>query len=165
MTVDRRTLVLLRHAKAEPHGDGDDAARELARKGRGQAGRVGRQLRDRLGVVDVALVSAAVRARQTFELLDLAAARTVVCEPLYQATPGEVLELLRDLPAQAGTVLVVGHEPTISGLAAILDGADDDLAQQVRLGVSTATACVLTTEVAWRDVEPGRARLRCLLRP
>lgn len=163
--VSGRTLVLLRHAKAEPHGEQDDAERELAPKGRKQAPKAGRLLREHVGPLDVALVSAATRTRQTYELLGVNAAQVTVSEPLYQATPGELIELVRALPAAARTVLVVGHEPTVSSTAAILDGARGPVAQEVRLGISTATACVLRTGVAWADLEPGAAELVELLRP
>src|ERR671920_1227598 len=100
-TVGRR-LVLLRHAKAEPGGDGvGDAERPLALKGRTQASRVGTALRAAGLQPDLALVSSALRTRQTWELarahLDHADVRTQVRDELYEASVGDVLDLLRDL--------------------------------------------------------------------
>lgn len=162
-----RTLILLRHAKAE-HGGGTDHARELAPKGRRQASALGPMLRDTIGRVDLALVSSAARTRQTAEILAGGMDITWSDErdELYDAGRGDVLEILRDVPASTRTVLVVGHEPTISQLARYLhDDPSDRLGADVRLGVSTSTACVLDVPVSWKKLDEGACHLRALVRP
>src|SRR5690625_6692090 len=63
------TLVLLRHAKAEPHGSGGaDFDRPLSLRGRHQAGGLGGLLTAHDAVPQVVLCSAAVRAAQTWQL-------------------------------------------------------------------------------------------------
>ena len=62
--------------------------------------------------------------------------------------------------ADARTVVVVGHEPTISVLAHILHDTDDDLASQISFGVPTATAVIIDVPGAWADLEPKSARIR-----
>lgn len=160
------TLVLLRHAKAEPEGDLGDAMRALAAKGRRQAAALGPQLAEAAGAVDLALVSSALRTTETLKLV--AAGLTVreqsVVEDLYQGGPRVVLGLLQAVAEAARTVLVVGHEPTISGLAYLLHDTRDDLARQVSLGVPTATACVLTVPGRWRELERSTAHLDRLVR-
>ena len=161
------TLVLLRHAKAE-HTTSTDKKRELAPKGRRQAAELGPLLRDALGRVDLALISSATRTRQTAELLTQGMDITWSDEhdELYDAGRGDVLALLRAVPESTRNVLVVGHEPTVSQLARYLhDEPGDRLGADVRLGVSTATACVLDVPVALKKIDEGRCHLRALIRP
>lgn len=160
------TLVLLRHAKAEPEGGLGDLMRPLAGKGRKQAAALGPQLAEEVGAVDLALVSTALRTSETVKLVSGGVSvrdqRSV--EDLYQGGPRQVLGLLQELDDALGTVMVVGHEPTISGLAYLLHDTRDDLAQQVSLGVPTATACILHVPTSWQELERSTAHLTRLIR-
>lgn len=161
-----RTLTLLRHAKAHSSAR-TDKLRPLSDKGRRQAGALGPLMRDALGEVDLALVSGALRTQQTAEYLgaQFEIGRLVVTDALYDAHLTDLLELVWEAPEEARSILVVGHEPTISQTARYLhDAPDDALGLDVRLGVSTATACVLDAP-AWAEVDQGRCHLRELLRP
>ncbi|MFC7406913.1 SixA phosphatase family protein [Georgenia alba] len=161
-----RTLVLLRHAKAEPAGDSGDVRRPLTARGRRQAAAVGPQLAA-LGGVDLALVSSALRTTETYELLahHLSVHSHEVRDELYQAGPGDLLELLREVDGDVRSVLVVGHEPTMSGTAFVLHDTRDDLASQVSLGIPTATACVLDVPHPWAQLDRSGAHLRQIVRP
>ncbi|WP_052436422.1 histidine phosphatase family protein [Georgenia sp. SUBG003] len=162
-----RTLVLLRHAKAEPEGDLGDARRPLATKGRKQATALGPRLAEAVGAVDVALVSSALRTTETYRLVSqqLRVREDTISDELYEAGPRQVLAMLQALDAGTSTVLVVGHEPTMSHLAHLLHDAQDDLARQVSLGIPTAAACVLEVPTAWADLDRSTAHLHQLLRP
>jgi phosphohistidine phosphatase len=111
-------LLLLRHGDAED-GDGDDSARRLTAKGERQAEAAGRALAA-LGVeLDACLASTRVRAMETARL---------ACRPL--GVEPEQCEELRGGPfdgpglaAGRGAVLLVGHEPDLSGEVARLTGA------------------------------------------
>lgn len=161
------TVVLLRHAKAEPEGDLGDRLRPLAARGRSQSTALGKDLRGAVGEVDLALVSAALRTTETFKLLaqGLPVARHEVRDDLYEAGPRTVLEILRRVPAGTGTVLVVGHEPTMSGLAHLLHDTADDLGREVSLGIPTASACLLDVPVPWAELDRDAAHLTGVLRP
>lgn len=158
-----RRLVLLRHAKAEAYAESDEA-RPLALRGRRQAVGVGAALAEVGLVPDLALVSAAVRTRQTWELL----ASRLPGEPevritrdLYDAGTRGVLALVHEVPDDVATLLVVGHEPVMSSLAAYLAGPESDraLLQSVQLGVGTATRCVLEVPGGWAALGRAGARL------
>ncbi|MGC5617104.1 SixA phosphatase family protein [Georgenia sp. Z1491] len=163
-----RTLVLLRHAKAAQIGRAGDASRELSGRGERQARALGPLLADQVGAIDVALVSTAARAASTATLLAQGAEvreRRDVPE-IYQYAARGLLDLVRDTDGDPGVLLVVGHEPTISSLAAFLhDERNDSLALQVSLGVPTATACVLDVPGPWAELDGGSAHLRALVRP
>ena len=163
-----RVLVLLRHAKAEPENGLGDADRPLASRGRRQATDLGPLLAREVGAPDVALVSSALRTTETYKLL--AAGLPGAPEPdvrpeLYTAGPRGVLEVLAELPDSVRSVLVVGHEPTMSSLGHLLDGERSTVAETVAFGMSTASAAVLEVPVAWDRLDRSTARLVRLLRP
>lgn len=168
MTGTSRTLVLFRHAKAEPEGDLGDSQRPLSGAGRRQAGEMGGQLAAEIGGFDAVLVSSALRTTETAKILasgipDLPAPD--VRTELYGAGPRQVLELLAELPPEARRVLVVGHEPTMSSLATVLAGTKDPLTAQVSFGIGTANAVVLDVPVPWHELGRATARLRTVLEP
>ncbi len=173
VTSDRtRRLVLLRHAKAEPRGESlGDEVRPLALEGRRQSARVGRLLLDAGFVPELALVSSSVRTRQTWELLcgafGDAEPEVVLDDALYLGGVEELLDLVRGTDERVRSVLVVGHEPTISSAAATLAGPDSDTGAvaRVRAGVPTATWAVLELEEHWDALGPGGARLRAVVDP
>jgi len=115
-----RRLILLRHAKAE--GDapsGDDFDRALAPRGQREARAVAAKMAA-LGLhPDVALVSPALRTRQTFEAVDeaLPGAQAHFDRSLYNADAGALRQLAQEAGEDAGTVLVVGHNPGVQELA------------------------------------------------
>lgn len=166
-----RRLVLLRHAKAEDAGRDVDELRPLALAGRRQALRVGTALAARDLIPEVVLCSSAVRARQTWELLrgglgDVAP-EVLVLDALYEAGVAGVLGQVRQVDERVRTVLVVGHEPTISTVAVVLagDGSDETSTAQVDLGVSTGTYVVLELAGTWAELDRGTAQLTEVVRP
>ena len=107
-------LVLWRHADAE---DGeDDAARRLTPKGRKQAARMAEWLDKRLPKSARLLVSPAVRAQQTAE--PLAREKQTCAEVMSGAQPSAVLKAA-GWPDGKGTVVIVGHQPTLGAAAAL----------------------------------------------
>jgi phosphohistidine phosphatase len=108
-------LILWRHADAE---DGmDDAERKLTAKGVKQASRIAKWLHKRLPADAAVLASPARRAQQTARALTRDF-RTVK-EIGTAATPQMVLAAA-GWPDAAGTVVVVGHQPTLGEVAALL---------------------------------------------
>ncbi|MEP7763246.1 histidine phosphatase family protein [Sanguibacter sp. 25GB23B1] len=166
-----RRLVLLRHAKAEPGGRVSDELRPLALPGRKQALRVGTALAG-LGLVpERVLCSDAVRTRQTWDLLrpglgDVSPDVTVTGE-IYSAGVEDIVRLVRESEEPVRTLLVVGHEPVMSAVAARLAGPGSDSAglAQVRVGVQTATYVVLEAQLPWADWAAETAVLTHLGRP
>lgn len=166
-----RTLVLLRHAKAERANGIDDELRPLAMQGRKQATRLGRDLLAEELVPEVVLCSSALRTRQTWELArpGLRDAEPVVefLDALYLAVAPEILATVRGVDARVRTILVVAHEPSVSALAGLLADKSSDGAAlaQVRAGVPTATYSVLHGTESWSDWGKRSARLAGVFRP
>lgn len=158
---DNRTLVVVRHAKAEADGP-TDFERRLSESGHADAAVVGAWLAERGVVPDHALVSAAVRTIQTWD--DIADAAGWDLEPdldesLYAAGPESALDLVRSVPDDVRTLVVIGHNPTIASLAQLLDDGEGDVdaGNQLALGYPTAATTVLSYDGDWEDLADASA--------
>ena len=148
-----RTLLLMRHATAE-HGHGADYERRLTDLGREQAEAVGRLLSRRGYVPDHVICSAAKRTVQTLDgvlgAMELESPPEVdYSEAAYSAGVDTLLELVNGVDAQARTVLVVAHNPTVAQLAAGFVGGD------ALVSYSPATVAAVDLEVEWLYAAPG----------
>ena len=120
-----KTLILLRHGKSDWSGDEPDHLRPLAPRGRRQVPEAGRWLADNVGVIDLAVVSPAERTRETWQL---AAAQLEAPPPIreddrvYAGSAHSLLGVVRELPAEVATVVLVGHNPGVEDLVAGLTG-------------------------------------------
>ena len=112
-------LILMRHAEAEGRHPGGDAERPLSARGREEAAIMGRTLARRGWRPDVALVSSAVRTRQTWELVQDAFGDVEVrIEPDLYNAPAEMLRvLIQEAAEHAGCLLVLAHNPGVPVLA------------------------------------------------
>ncbi|WP_296605608.1 histidine phosphatase family protein [Nocardioides sp.] len=158
-----RLLALLRHAKAEQHGP-TDFDRPLAERGHQDAAVVGSWLVTEGFEADHALVSAAVRTRETWASLAAAAGWDLDAEVdrgLYAAGPDTALDLVREVDDDVRRLLVIGHNPTIAVLAQLLDDGDGDpdLAEEMMSGYPTGAVAVFEVDGSWADLEEGGARL------
>jgi len=153
----------MRHAKAEQGGP-SDFERPLAGRGVSDAGAAGAWLAS-LGVSpDYALVSAALRTRETWEAVASGASWTlsaVLDEGLYAAGPETALDLLRALDPAVESVVMVGHNPTMAYLASLLDDGtgDTDAGNALATGFPTSALAVFAYDGPWSDLDPASARL------
>jgi phosphohistidine phosphatase len=168
-------LVLLRHAKSA-WPDVPDHQRPLAGRGRRDAPAVGRWLLRTGHVPSQVMCSTARRARQTWEL---AQAEIDVLVPVsfedgvYQAAAAGLLDLVRQVPPVAETLLVVGHDPGLPDLALMLargsgDGPGEQTDPLRRMKVKFPTAAVAVLEFAgptWSRLGPAQARLTDFVSP
>jgi phosphohistidine phosphatase len=159
-----RTLILLRHAKSA-WPDVPDHDRPLAPRGQRDAPAIGRWLRDGAPPPDQVLCSSARRTRETWELVreQLGIDPPVSFdERVYGATPGTLLDLVRRTEAARRTLLVIGHNPTMSELALMLPAeneADDATVERMRRKFPTAAVAVVTFTGSWQQLRPGAGRL------
>jgi phosphohistidine phosphatase len=169
-----RTLVLLRHAKSA-WPDVPDHERPLGRRGQRDAPVMGRWLRTAGYLPDQVLCSTARRARDTWQLAQTTLAATTPVSfdrGLYQASAGQLLDLIRRVPSAARTLLVVGHDPALPDLALALAaaarparaGGGSDAASlagydRMRVKFPTAAIAVFECSRTWDQLAPGSARL------
>jgi len=159
-----RRLVLIRHAKAEQSGN-TDAERALSGIGHDDAASGGAWLASSGFVPDHALVSSARRAQETWEALSSPHGwelRADVSDLLYSAEPETVLDLLREVPEQARSVVVVGHNPTMAYVATMVDDGSGDEAATTELttrGFPTCSLAVFEYDGDWAALDVTSARL------
>lgn len=163
MQSQPRRLLVVRHAKAEQEGP-SDVERALAAQGHRDAAAAGRWCAERGLVADHAWVSAARRTQETWEDLAAAADWNVegsVDPGLYAAGVDTAVDLLRTTPADATTVVVVGHNPTMSTLAQLLDDGEGDPAaeEDMASGYPTSGLALFEYDGAWADLSLTSARL------
>lgn len=154
-TSPMRELILLRHAHAEaPIAGMDDRQRPLSATGLAEARAAGEWLRAHGLRPDRVLCSPATRTRQTLQALgDLGCTDLREEEAIYAASPG-VLIALADAHADARRLLLVGHNPGLEQLAALLhSGQSGDYRGMPPAGIAVLT---FPLEAA---IEPGTARL------
>ncbi len=158
-----RRLFLFRHGKSDWDAPFErDHDRPLSLRGERDAQNMGMLLAlSGTRLPGLVICSTALRARATLDLALRAgdwAPDVRFSDALYQATVAQVLEFIRDLPDQHDRIMLVGHEPTWSGLVHALTGG--------RVRMPTAGMARLDLEAdGWRDVEEGRGELVWLLQP
>ena len=121
-----KTLLVLRHGKSSWKDSGlADHDRPLNVRGRNDAPRLGRLLRDGGMVPDLIVSSTAIRARVTAKLVAKQAGyRGTVkhSRKLYLADAPEIIRVLGKVGGKASRLLVVGHNPGLEKLVAGLTG-------------------------------------------
>jgi phosphohistidine phosphatase len=160
-TLVVKTLVVMRHAKAEQSGP-SDFDRQLTDRGALDATEAGEWLAKRGVEPDHALVSAAVRTQQTWESVNDGGGwdlEGTLEEVLYEAGTESALDLIRETDPAVRTLVVIGHNPTMASLAALLDDGegDDDASTEVTLGFPTSAMAVFAFDGDWRDLDEASA--------
>ena len=162
--AEDRTLVLVRHAKAEQGGYDADHERELTERGHRDARAAGRWLCEQGIGVDEVFCSTATRAVQTCEGIWSAGCSEADIRQdhrIYDASADRLLEAVREADSDANVVMIVGHAPGIPALASILaEGNGSDRAHEaMSQGFPTAGVAVLRFSGHWGDLTAGVARL------
>ena len=151
-----KTLYLLRHAKSSWSFDElSDQERPLNDRGRDDAPVMGKALAKRHICPDVIVSSPAVRAMSTAVLV----AREmqyphdkIVVEPgIYGADVNDLFAIIKGLPDGAGTVLLVGHNPTITETANALSPSS------LNEMPTAAVVCLRFTCEHWAEVNKANA--------
>ena len=145
-----KTLLVLRHAKSSWIDPAlDDHERPLSKRGRRDGPRMGELVREYGLIPDLVIGSDAVRARLTAEAVAEAAryaGQILLDRRLYMASPADIRALLRTVPDKAETVMIVGHNPGLEELAALLTGERQDLP-------TAALVQIVLSIDQWRDLK------------
>jgi phosphohistidine phosphatase len=167
-------LLLLRHAKSDWSKNADDHDRALTPRGRKATPEMARYMRKNHYVPDVVLCSTAQRTRETLDLL-LAGWKTkpdIRYEPaLYLADWPVLLANLKQAPASASPLLLVGHNPGMEQLATALAAqptTDPERARLRRLTQKFPTAALAVFDFdidSWRDLKARGGQLVDYVRP
>ena len=152
--MDSRRLVVVRHAKSAWPDGVPDPERPLNARGRRDAPAAGRCIRDRVGHLDAVLCSTATRTRQTWRLIAAeldGPPAAVFDDRVYAASVDTLLAVVRGLPDDVGSALLLGHNPGVAELVAVLTGAE--------LEMKTSALAVVGYDGSWADTAPGAAVL------
>ena len=151
-----RELILLRHAHAEPATPGQaDLDRALSAEGQAEAEAAGRWLAEQKLVPDCVVCSPSRRTRETLECVlgVIGYVEQKVDDSIYEADPGALIALA-DAHADVDRLMLVGHNPGMEQLAALLySGQSGDYRGMPPGGIAVLK---LPAEAA---LEPGVAEL------
>lgn len=162
--------MLLRHAKTERAQPGErDRDRKLIKRGRADAPIIGTYMAHHGLVPDLALVSPAVRAQQTWALVAPAftkAPKTADEDRIYNATPETLFNLISEI-GKAKAVLLVGHNPGLHELALrLIASGDVDMREQLNEKLPTSGLVVIDLPIDdWSLLHPHAGRLERLVSP
>jgi phosphohistidine phosphatase len=155
MTDTSRTLILLRHAKSDWSSSVRDIERPLAERGRSQAPLAGKWLASHAGRIDLAVVSPAQRARETWELLSPQLTQEPevrIDDRVYAASADRLLEAVHEAPDDARAVILVGHNPGMEHLASLLAGEE--------VTMRTSGIATFRVEGSWAELDEDSTTLR-----
>jgi phosphohistidine phosphatase len=166
-----RRLLLLRHAKSERSQPGSrDQDRVLADRGRADAPKLGAYMVRHALKPDLVVVSTAARTRETWALVAAAFDQSPVVnfeDRLYEASAEAILQVIKETDPKIGTLLVVGHNPGLQELAAMLVAAGDvEARQRLKENFPTAALAVINFALGdWSRVHLHAGRLEHLVTP
>lgn len=166
-----RRLILFRHAKTERSQPGErDIARTLMDRGCKDAARIGAYMATHALVPERVLVSPAVRTQETWKCASGAfrpAPGAATVERLYDATAHTIFAIVKDVPANAHSVLVVGHNPGLHELAQMLIASGDiEAREQLAEKLPTSGLAIIDFAVdAWTQLHPRSGRLERFVTP
>jgi phosphohistidine phosphatase len=144
-----KTLLILRHAKSSwANANMSDHERPLNERGKQDAPRAGRWLRDQELTPDLIITSSAERALATAEAAALACDydnEIAVTRDFYHAGSDAYLELLAGVSDEYERVMVVGHNPGMEELVEQLTG-------RIETMVTAALAVVQLPINYWQEL-------------
>ncbi|MFT4236059.1 MAG: histidine phosphatase family protein [Microbacterium sp.] len=147
-------LMVVRHAKAAWPGGVADIDRPLAPRGITEARELGVDLAERKSVPDAALVSPALRTRQTWDLMKASWAdgpRPVIDDKIYEGGAWRLLNAIRSRGGIWPSLMLVGHNP---GVLDLVEALATDI-ERVPMNFAPATLVVLEFDLdSWSTLEP-----------
>ncbi|ETF04113.1 phosphoglycerate mutase [Advenella kashmirensis W13003] len=157
-------LMLLRHAKSNAVAGLPDPDRPLTDRGFDQAALVGRYLLAQQLQPELVIVSSAVRTQQTWQQVSAAFSGTVQASTerrIYEASVGDIIEVLHGIDSKAQTVLMIGHNPGLALTTQYFCGEDEnDALARLQAGFPPASLTVTDFNVdAWSEIAEGAGRL------
>jgi phosphohistidine phosphatase len=163
-----RELLLLRHGKSDWSVGVDDFYRPLKDRGKRAAQRIGVSLAQQKLVPDLIVSSPAERAlvtaEKTCKAMGNGAQDIQKEERIYEAGLSDLLKVLADCPADAGRVMLVGHNPGLEELLEWLVIDSVPVPEDGKL-LPTATLARLQMPADWGALIAGCAQLHSITRP
>ena len=163
-----KRLYLLRHAKSSWDDPTlADHNRPLAPRGRRAARVMAEHLRRKGIAPELVLCSPSRRTRQTLTRLAPALGENADVQlesELYAASAADLLEVLREVPDEVDSLMMIGHNPGVQDLALSLARGGSRITR-VRGKFPTGALATLELDGSWRELAPGSAELVSLVKP
>jgi phosphohistidine phosphatase len=162
------TLHLLRHAKSSWDSPTlHDHDRPLAPRGIRACAQISKYVREQGIAPGLILCSTAARTRETLAGVEEAfvvTPRTEFRAGIYEASRKALLSIVRGIPTEVDSAMLIGHQPGIGALALDLAGSGDRLGD---LASKFPTAALATLESGgdWADLETDCSRLTGFVKP
>ncbi|UUX50064.1 histidine phosphatase family protein [Nisaea acidiphila] len=166
-----KSLILLRHAKSSWSRPGlDDFDRPLNRRGERAAHVIGLFLKQENVAPDLVLCSAAKRTLQTWEAIRPNLPQSTAFEEtaaIYEAGIGQLYKTLSEVSDNAGTILMIGHNPGLERLTASLcqGQAGEQMARVLEKFPTGALALIDLRIESWSAIAPGIGTLTRFVTP
>jgi phosphohistidine phosphatase len=161
-----KRLYLLRHAKSSWDEPGlADRDRPLARRGKRASKVIAKHIWEQGIEPDLVLCSPSARTRETLERIGVGEGAEVRIEDdIYGASEEGLLDVLRRVPDDVDSVMLIGHNPSLQALALSLAGNGSGI-PRMRQKFPTAALATLDFDRRWRDLAPGAAELAAFVKP
>jgi len=165
-----RRLMLLRHAKSDRPDNVDDHARPLAERGRQACPLMGVYIAEQGLVPDLAIVSTARRAMETWELVRAAFPKDIMQideARIYDASAKMILDVINEAAPDIKALLLVGHNPGFHELALKLigTGSQPDMSRLRRKYPTAALVVIDFGASKWNDLSEGTGQLERFVTP
>ncbi len=172
---DERLLYVLRHAKSSWDDPAmEDHDRPLAPRGLRAASVLASYIVASDIRPELVLCSSARRTRETLEGVNVGGEHQI-SRHFYEITCGELIADLRQVPPDTGSVMVVGHNPTLqmvvlklTGGVSVGGGSNDEVRSQlieIERKFPTGALATLTFTCPWSELASGAAHLANYVRP
>jgi phosphohistidine phosphatase len=153
-----KTLYVVRHAKSSWENPLlDDFSRPLNERGKKDAPRMGKRLKEKKTVIDLVLSSSARRALATAqriaEVLNYGKDKIKSNPDLYHASPQKIFEVVKNVKDKYNSLLLVGHNPGLTEFVNELMNQRID-----NMPTCGVAACELDV-VSWKEVKRGNGKL------
>lgn len=158
-----KTLIICRHAKADYPEDTADFDRPLKEKGILDAEKQGKLLAEHDFLPDLILSSPAKRAIQTARIVAEKIGYTAMIEEnlsIYHEGMGNLVSIIKALPEEVNTVMIFGHNPTLSDSVRYLLNMYHPFDMP-----TSGMVCLENPYNSWDFTRPQAARLRWVLVP
>ncbi|MCK6419016.1 MAG: histidine phosphatase family protein [Alphaproteobacteria bacterium] len=159
-----KRLYLLRHALTLPTVPGGrDFERVLAPQGESDARALGIAMAEKSYHPQLIYCSPTQRTQRTCALIQThGVTGNVVTQPIiYEGGRSDIFALIKNTPEHVQALLIVGHNPSMHELAAMLAAHEPETFLNVlAAGYRPGMLCVLDCpRAAWADLQPGENRL------
>lgn len=169
--MQRRRLILMRHAKSDYPLGVSDHERPLAARGHREAPTAGAWLVENDVIPDYIICSDALRARSTcaWVLSELGekGPTPYVDSRVYSAGVSELCSIINEVPDTVSTLLVIGHQPTLQELALRLASvaSDEEAVYELAMNYPTLGTTVLETAHPYSHLDARDAQVTHFVAP